>query len=174
VRFGEFLRVTVLLCAGSATLLAAITVLASSRDADPVLVFVSVGWWALATVLGARLEAPAHDQIARQMATARYQTTLPELRPAATIVNRLWALLLVSLGAGVLGIFVPQVASVAAGFALLVALAWRRQNAAVTAVEERDSARFYVDRSSPFAGVRLVRTPGFGGDFAPGEASEAR
>ena len=174
MRFGEFLRVAVLLSAGSATLLAVVTVLAASQDVEPVIVFVSVGWWSVATTLGIRAEGPAHDMIARQMATARYQTTLPEQRPAATVVNRLWVLFAVSVAAGVVGIFIPQVSSVATGFALLVALAWRRQNAAVAAVEERDSARFYVDRTSPFAPVKLVRTPGFGGDFAPSEAREAR
>ncbi len=170
MRFGEFLRVAVLLSAGSATLLAGVTVLAAAQEADPVLVFVSVGWWALATGLGVRLEASAHDMIARLMATARFQATLPEQRPAATVANRLWVLFAASLAAGAIGSFIPQVSSVAAGFALLVALAWRRQNAAVTAVEERDSARFYVDRTSPVAPIRLVRTPGFGGDFAPSQA----
>ena len=27
--------------------------------------------------------------------------------------------------------------------------------------------RFYVDRTSPFSPIRLIRTPGFGGDFLP-------
>jgi hypothetical protein len=71
----------------------------------------------------------------------------------------------VTVAAGALGIFVPQVSSVAAGFALLVALAWRRQGHAVEAIEERDAARFYVDRTSPLQPIRLVRTPGFGGTF---------
>ena len=35
----------------------------------------------------------------------------------------------------------------AAGFAIIWALAWRRQDAAVTAIEERDGFRFYVDRT---------------------------
>jgi hypothetical protein len=165
VRFGEFLRTAVLLSAGSATALAAITVLAASQDLEPVVVFVSVGWWTIASVVGVRLEPRAHEAIARLMATARAQTTLPDLRPALTIVNRLWLLFLVTVAAGVLGIFMPQVSSVAAGFALMVALAWRRQNIAVLAVEQRDAARFYVDRTSPLQPIRLIRTPGFGGTF---------
>jgi hypothetical protein len=165
VRFGEFLRTAVLLSAGSATALAAITVLAASQELDQVVVFVSVGWWTLASVLGVRLEPRAHDQIARLMATARAQTSLPEQRPALTLVNRLWLLFVVTVAAGVLGIFMPQVSSVAAGFALMVALAWRRQNIAVLAVEQRDAARFYVDRTSPLQPIRLIRTPGFGGTF---------
>jgi hypothetical protein len=165
VRFGDFLRAAVLLSAGSATALAAITVLSASQDLEPVIVLVSVGWWVVATVIGLRLERRANDGIRTLLADARHQTTLPELRPAVTLINRLWPLLLVTVAAGVGGILLPQVSSVAAGFALLVALAWRRQAHAVEAIEERDAARFYVDRTSPVTPIRLVRTPGFGGTF---------
>ena len=99
------------------------------------------------------------------MADARHQTTLPELRPGVTLLNRLWLLLVVTIVGAAAGFFVPSVPSAAAGFALLVALAWRRQGNAVAAIEERDAARFYVDRTSAFAPIRLVRTPGFGGTF---------
>lgn len=165
MRFGEFLRTAVLLSAGSATALAAITVLSASEELDPAVVFVSLGWWTLASLLGIRLESRAHDQIARLLATARAQASLPELRPALTLVNRLWPLFVVTVGAGAVGIAVPQISSVAAGFALMVALAWRRQHIAVLAVEQRDSARFYVERTSPVQPIRLLRTPGFGGAF---------
>ena len=165
MRFADFLRAAVLLSAGSATALAAVTVIAATRDYDDVLVMISVGWWTLAALAGLRLESRAHEGIARLMADARHQTGLPELRPAVTLLNRLWLLLVVTVAAGVVGIFVTSVPSVAAGFALLVALAWRRQGNAVAAIEERDSARFYVDRTSPVAPIRLVRTPGFGGTF---------
>ena len=70
-----------------------------------------------------------------------------------------------TLGAGVLSVFAPQIGGIAAGFAIIWALAWRRQEAAVAAIEERDGARFYVDRTSPLSAIRLIRTPGFGGDF---------
>jgi hypothetical protein len=165
VRFADFLRAAVLLSAGSATALAAVTVIAATRDYDNVLVLVSVGWWTLAALAGVRLETRAHEGIARLMADARYQTTLPELRPGTTLINRLWLLLMVTVVAGVLGTFVATIPSVAAGFALLVALAWRRQGNAVAAIEERDAARFYVDRTSAIAPIRLIRTPGFGGTF---------
>jgi hypothetical protein len=49
---------------------------------------------------------------------------------------------------------------VAAGFAIIWALAWRRQEAAVAAIEDRDGFRFYVDRTPPLAPIRLIRTPG--------------
>ena len=67
--------------------------------------------------------------------------------------------------AGVLSFFAPQIGGIAAGFAIIWALAWRRQEAAVSAIEERDGARFYVDKTSPLSAIRLIRTPGFGGDF---------
>jgi hypothetical protein len=165
VRFADFLRAAVLLSAGSATALAAITVIAATRDYDDVLVLISVGWWLLAALAGLRFEARAREGIARLMATARHQTTLPELRPALTLLNRLWLLLVVTFLAGIAGVFLTTVPSVAAGFALMVALAWRRQGNAVAAIEERDAARFYVDRTSPLAPIRLIRTPGFGGTF---------
>ena len=160
MRFADFLRAAVVLSAGSATALAAVTLLAATRDYDDVLVLVSVAWWALAALAGIRMEGAAHDGIARLMSGARYQTTLPELRPGMTLLNRLWPLLFSTLGAGLLGLFIPQVAAVASGFAIIWALAWRRQDAAVTAIEDRDGFRFYVDRTPPLAPIRLVRTPG--------------
>jgi hypothetical protein len=165
VRFPDFLRAAVLLSAGSATALAAITVLAASQDLQPLVVYVSVAWWSVATVIGLRLERRANDGIRTLLADARHQTTLPELRPGLTLVNRLWLLVVVTVVAGGLGVLMPQVSSVATGFALLVALAWRRQSHAVEAIEERDAARFYVDRTSPLQPIRLIRTPGFGGVF---------
>ena len=48
----------------------------------------------------------------------------------------------------------------ATGFGLLGALAWRRQEAAVQAIEDRDGVTFFVERTSPFEPVKLVRVPG--------------
>jgi hypothetical protein len=62
-------------------------------------------------------------------------------------------------------VFFPQVAGVATGFAIIWALAWRRQEGAVAAIEERDGVRFYVDNTSPLSPIRLIRAPGFGGKF---------
>jgi hypothetical protein len=89
------------------------------------------------------------------------QPTLPELNPGRTVLNRLWPLLLSTVGAGALAFTLPQVPAVATGFAIIWALAWRRQSAAVIAIEERDGARFYVERTSPLQPIKLVRTPGF-------------
>ena len=167
MRFADFLKATVLLSAGSATLLAAITAIGASRDGENLIAVVSGGWWLVATAIGLVLgrRAETSPPIARLLAGARSQTSLPEQRPAQTLLNRLWGLLLITIAAGVLGLFQPQVAGVATGFAIIWALAWRHQHMAVTAIEQRDAARFYVDRTSPFDPIRLVRTPGFGGEF---------
>jgi len=124
-------------------------------------------WWLTAALIGLALGrgGRASPAISRLLASARSQTLLPELHPGRTIVNRLWPLLLVTVGAGVMSVVAPQVPTIATGFAIIWSLAWRRQEAAVAAIEERDGVRFYVDRTSPLAAIRLVRTPGFGGDY---------
>jgi hypothetical protein len=169
VRFGDFLKATVLLSAGCATLLAALTVVGITQENDLVLAYFAVGWWVVAAGIGiwAGRRADASPPIARLLAGARTQTTLPELRPGTTILNRLWPLLISTLGAAGLAFVEPQVAAVAAGFTIIWALGWRRQERAVLAIEERDGVRFYVDRTSPVSPIQLVRTPGFGGSFLP-------
>jgi hypothetical protein len=162
VRFVDFLKATVMLSAGAATVLAALTVLQVSRDVQPALIEVAVGWWLVSALLGAWVgrRNAASPPIARLLADARMQMSLPELRPGLTLINRLWPLLFSTVGAGILGIFLPQVSAVAAGFAIIWALGWRRQEAAVSAIEDRDGFRFYVDRTPPWAAIRLIRTPG--------------
>ena len=167
MRFTDFLKATVLLSAGCATLLATLTVLGLSREYDRTLLFVTAGWWLSAILIGVWLgrRAETSPPIARLLTSARSETMLPELRPGTTLLNRLWPLLISTLGAGALGFSEPQVASIATGFAIIWALAWRRQERAVLAIEERDAVRFYVGRTSPFSPIQLIRTPGFGGSF---------
>ena len=169
MRFGDFLKATVLLSGGSATLLATLAVLGITREDDRVVIYVTAGWWVAATAIGVAMGArsSASPAIARLLADARAQSTLPELHPGSTMVNRLWPLLLATVGSGAAAFVEPQVASVAAGFTIIWALAWRRQERAVLAIEERDGVRFYVDRTSPFSPIRLIRTPGFGGNYLP-------
>src|SRR3712207_1623152 len=129
-----------MLSAGGATLLAVITILGASRDlGEPTLTYVGVGWWLVAALVGGWLgrRNAASPPIARLLAEARMQTMLPELRPGSTLLTRLWPLLFSTLGAAVLGLFLPQVSAIASGFAIIWALAWRHQDAAVTAVEDR-------------------------------------
>jgi hypothetical protein len=167
VRFVDFLKATVMLSAGAATVLGALTVLQVAREDQESLMEVAVGWWLIAAAVGGWLgrRNAASPPIARLLADARMQMSLPELRPGLTLINRLWPLLFSTVGAGILGIFLPQVSAVAAGFAIIWALAWRRQELAVLAIEERDGVRFYVDRTSAFSPIRLIRTPGFGGKY---------
>jgi hypothetical protein len=163
VRFVEFLKTTVMLSAGAATALAAVTVLAAANSSDTRVVPFAVGWWVLAALIGLRLgrRAETSPPIARLLASARATNTLPEHRPGAIVLNRLWPLLLFTLLAGGLGFLAPQIPAIATGFALSLALAWRRQHAAVAAIEERDGARFYVRPTSPLRPMSLERTPGF-------------
>jgi len=165
VRFVDFLRTTVLLSAGAATALAAVTVLASaaSSETSTYLVPIAIGWWVIASVIGMRLGSRAQTSppIARLLASARASTTLPEHHPSAILVNRLWPLLLITLLSGGLAFLAPQIPGIACGFAIIWALAWRRQDAAVAAIEERDGVAFYVQRTSPVRPMSLVRTPGF-------------
>jgi hypothetical protein len=167
LRFGDFLKATVLLSAASATLLAALTVIGLQNTLSDTAVYFCFGWWILATAIGSIMgsRGEATHAIANLLAGARHQHTLPELAPARTLANRLWPLLLVTLVAGALSVFAPQIGGIAAGFAIIWALAWRRQESAVAAIEERDGVRFYVEHTSPFRAIRLIRTPGFGGDF---------
>ena len=163
MRFVEFLRATVLLSAGAATALAAITVLAFGTHSEAHLVPIAVGWWVIAALLGLRLgrRAETNPPIARLLASAKASTTMPEHQPNAILINRLWPLIVFVLAAGGLAFLAPQVPGIAAGFAIIWALAWRRQSSAVTAIEERDGARFYIERTSPLHPMKLVRTPGF-------------
>jgi hypothetical protein len=162
VRFVDFLKATVMLSAGSATFLAALTVLSVRDDFEPRFMSVAIGWWLAAALIGAWMgrRNAASPPIARLLADARMQMSLPDMRPAMTLLNRLWPLLFSTIGAAALGVFAPQVSAVAAGFAIIWALAWRRQDAAVAAIEDRDGFRFYLDKTAPFAPIRLIRTPG--------------
>lgn len=164
MRFFEFLRITVVMTAAAASVLAAVTVIGiASGVGDPSVVPVAVGWWVLSGLIGLWLgrRAETSPPIASLLASARTGRSLPEVNPARTLLNRLWPLLISTVGAVALGLALPQVPAIAAGFAIIWALAWRRQSSAVKAIEDRDGARFYVERTSPLKPIRLVRTPGF-------------
>jgi hypothetical protein len=168
LRFGDLLKATVLLSAASATLLAALTVVGLSQGTpDQTASYVCAAWWGLSALIGIWLgrRAQTSSPIARLLASARSQTLLPEQHPGRTIVNRLWPLLFSTIVAAVASVFYPQVAGIAAGFGIIWALGWRRQEQAVAAIEERDGVRFYVEQTSPLQPIKLVRTPGFGGDY---------
>lgn len=152
-----------MLSAGAATALALVTVLAAGSNSEKGLLAIAVGWWIVAALVGLRLgrRAEANPPIARLLASAKASTALPENHPSVILLNRLWPLLLFTLIAGGLAFLAPQIPGIAAGFAIIWALAWRRQDAAVAAIEGRDGAFFYVSRTSPVRPMALERTPGF-------------
>src|SRR5687767_11250857 len=149
-----------MLMAAEATALAAVTVAAAAGDTATIIF--ALAWWTLAALIGIWLgrRQETTRAIGRLLAEARSSTTLPEVRPVAVMVNRLWLVGLSTLLAAGLSWLFPQLSAVVAGGAILIALAWRNQEKAVTAIEERDGVRFYVVPSSPFRAIELVRTTG--------------
>ena len=105
--------------------------------------------------------------MARALASARTATSLPTESPGRIAFLRLWPIGAFALVVGGLAWLFPQVAAVGAGFAILNALAWRNRERAVTAIEERDGVRFYVEPTSALQPIKLIRTPGLGRDRMP-------
>jgi hypothetical protein len=167
--FVDLLRITVLLIGGSATVLGAVSVLAAHQNGDDATLILAAAWWTFATVLGIFLGASlrAGEAMSRALASARTATSLPTESPGRIAFIRLWPIGAFAVIVGGVAWVWPQVATVGAGFALLNALAWRNRERAVTAIEERDGVRFYVEPSSAFQPVKLVRTPGLGRDRMP-------
>ena len=163
MRFRDLLRVSVLLFGGTATALAVVSVVGAAGEDTNTLVYVGAVWWCVASLVGLWLgRRPATTPgIATLLADARLTNTLPELEPGTVLFNRLWSFGLVTVIAGGVAFLFPQVPAIWTGFTLMVGLAWRKQPAAVLAIEERDGVRFYVERVSPFKPTRLLRTPGF-------------
>jgi hypothetical protein len=162
MRFRDFLRVAVLLFGAAATVLAVLSVAGAVREDDRVLLFVSFAWWVGATASGLWMgrRAETTNGIGGLLAQARRTNQLPELEPGTIIFNRLWPLAAATVAAGVAGLWIPQVPAIATGYALLMALLWRHQAAAVQAIEGRDGVEFWFERSSPFGAPRLLRLPG--------------
>jgi hypothetical protein len=168
--FCDLLRMTVLLAAGAATALAAVTAIVVGTSDDTLTLFVALGWWTIALVAGLILGRPSQAAEAMQplLAQARTTTTMPELpNPSRAALARLWPIGAFAVIAGALGFVFPGVAAIGAGFALAVALIWRSRDRAVAAIEERDGIRFYVEPGSALQPVSLVRTPGLRRDRPP-------
>ena len=80
---------------------------------------------------------------------------------------RLWPIGAFALLVGVAGWFWPQVAAIGAGYAILIALAWRGRE---RPSPRSRSATGCASTSSPprrFEPVKLIRTPGLYRDRAP-------
>lgn len=162
MRLTDFLRTAVLLFGGASTALAVVSLAGASAKDDVTLVYVAGGWWGISALIGLWLgrRRAVTEGIGRLLASARAATTMPELEPGTILFNRLWPLFVVTLGSGGVAFLVPQVPAIATGYALIVALAWRKQSSAVEAIEMRDGLQFHVERTSPFKPTRLVRTAG--------------
>jgi hypothetical protein len=167
--FCDLLRVTVLLVGGVATALGIVGVVVANRDGDSTALVVAAAWWLAALVIGAYLgrSVRATEAMARVLAGARTATSLPPDGPGRIAFMRLWPVGVFAIAVGIAGWIWPQVATIGAGYAILTALAWRGRESAVSAIEERDGVRFYVEPSSAFEPVKLVRTPGLYRDRPP-------
>ena len=161
--YTDLLRMTVLLAAGAATALAAITVVSATRSSDTLTLYVAAGWWVVSLVAGIVLGRPARAAEAMRpaLAEARTAAALPSLgNPNRAALARLWPLAAFAVVAGGLGLVYSGVAAIGTGFALGAALMLRSREGAVTAIEDRDGVRFYVEPGSALEPVKLVRTPG--------------
>jgi hypothetical protein len=168
--FCDLLRMTLLLAAGAATVLAAVTAIVAGTSADTVTIFVALGWWVIALIGGLILGRPSQAAEAMQplLADARTATAMPEIgNPTGAALARLWPIGAFTVVAGGLGFVFPGVSAVGAGFALAAALMWRSREGAVAAIEQRDGVRFYVEPGSALQPVRLIRTPGLRRDRPP-------
>ena len=167
--FTELLRGTVLLLLGAAMALGAVTVVLAAADDDTTTLIVAAAWWLIAIAVGLFLGRPenASEGVAAALSEAKTTPLLPATSPGRVALGRLWPLAAFTLVAGGLGFVFPPVAAVGTGYALLVALAWRNREGIVTAVQDRDGVRFFVESASAFEKIRLVRTPGLGRDRAP-------
>jgi hypothetical protein len=161
--FADFVKTTVVLSAAAATTLAVITLVSARGANEPGTATVALGWWAVATVIGVLMgrRAATSPPIARLLGGAKTVSALPPQRPGRILLARLWPLLLSTIVAGGLSLLWPQIPAVATGFALIWALAWRQQHAAIIAIEQRDGVRFYVEETSPLRPITLSRTPGY-------------
>ena len=164
--YSDLLRITVLLAGAEATALAAITAVVINRDEDTTTLLVAAVWWSTALAIGLYLGRPsrAADDLRDALARARTATSLPPETPGRIAFARLWPIAFTAIAAGVLGVFFSGVAAIGAGYALLVALAWRTREAAVLAIEQRDGVKFYVVPNSALRPIQLVRSPGLRSD----------
>ena len=161
--FPLFLRITVIASAACASILATLTVAGAVAASDPQVLTIAGAWWLTATAIGlviGRGDGPSRA-ISTLLADAPMTKNLPEQRAAKTLINRLWPLAIATLGAAVFMFYAPQVPGMAAGFPIIWALSWRRQESAVKAIEGRDGVKFFIERSSPLSSIKLAKTPWF-------------
>ena len=164
--YTDLLRITVFLTGAEATALGAIAAIGAGHNGDTTAVIVAAAWWSIAFILGMYLGRPAGaaDGVRDALSRARTATSLPEESPGRIAAIRLWPIGLTAIAAGGLGVLFPGVATIGAGYALLVALAMRTREAAVLGIEHRDGVKFYVVPNSALRPIELVRSPGLRSD----------
>jgi hypothetical protein len=166
VPYTDLLRITVFITAAEATALGAISALGANREEDATAILVAAVWWLASLAIGIYLGRPARaaDDVRDVLSRARTATSLPSESLTRIVLGRLWPVGATALVAGGLGFFLPGVAVVGAGYALIVSLAWHTREAAVLGIEHRDGVKFYVVPNSALKPVELVRTPGLRSD----------
>jgi hypothetical protein len=166
VPYTELLRFTVVVTAAEATLLAVISVFAIGDEPGSTTLILGFAWWLIAIIIGFWLgrHDRAREDMRDPLARAKMATSLPSESPARIALQRLWPIAVVTIVAGVLGVFFAPIAIIGTGYALIVSLAWHTREAAVQAIEERDGVRFFVVPGSTFKPIELVRTPGLRSD----------
>ena len=168
--FSELLRITVFLFAGVATALGGVSVVLANQEQPSAMAAAVVGaWWLVAVAAGLvyGTSERSAEALAPVLRSAKTQTSLPSESEGRIAFMRLWPIGAFALVCVVAGAFWPQVAAIGAGYAILIALGWRRREAAVQAIEDRDGVRFHVEPSPAHRPVKLVRTPGLYRDRAP-------
>ncbi len=160
--YTEFLKTTVMLMAAEATALAAIAILSAMSGQNDIVLIETLGFLVLGGIAGVLFgrRPKTTTAIATLLAEAKSETALPPIKPGSILINRLWPLGVYALVFAGASFIYPQPAALGAALLIFAALAWRKQGAAVTAIEERDGARFYVTQTSPFRGIELVRASG--------------
>ena len=159
----DLIRITVLLVAAVATALVVVTIAAISGENNVPVLVLSAVWWPGAAMIGmvlGRYER-TYANVAAALARAKPASVFPTAGPWRIVLARLWPIAAFTVVVAALAWLFPQVASMSAGFAILTALAWRRAEAAVTAIEQRDGVRFHVDVSAAWQPLKVFRTPGF-------------
>ena len=107
--FSELLRITVLLVAGVATALAALSVLVIQNDDSTFAAIFGGGWWLIATVIGLLLGTPARaaEGITPALRGARTATSLPSESDTRIAFMRLWPIGAFAIVCGVAGVCLP-------------------------------------------------------------------
>jgi len=148
------------------SILAAISAISVGGEPGATTVIVALAWWLISLILGLWLGRPdrAREDMREPLSRAKTATSLPSESPARIAIQRLWPIALTAIIAGGLGLFLPGVAIIGTGYALIVSLSWHTREAAVQAIEERDGVRFFVVPDSALKPVELVRTPGLRSD----------